>query len=421
MSRSPSVSTSSFSPFRHRDFRLFWTSAFISNSAHWMQQITVPFIVFQMTDSNTWLGAVAFAALVPGLFMTPLAGVIADKVPRRLVLMSTLSVMTVVATLYLILWVNDELTPWRILLLALVQGFAAGLQVANWQSFVPLLVPRSDLLAAVRLNSIQFTASRAIGPVVGAILLSLIGPGAVFFGNAITYVLLVITVGMVRPRETPSAPGETLREVFRDGVIYVRRRRSLLQAVATAFAISLLGQSLVQLAAGLAGDQYDVGVLGLAGLITATGFGSVGAAAFAVVYGDRIPRSTVAMRGLLVYAAGPIIAGMTTFYAFGLAGYFFLGAAHLTVAIALNTSIQIQVSEDVRGRVMSIYLLGIFAGQPIGAFVGGRLGDVLGLRFVYISYGLLLLVYALVIARLRFNGLKALDANHDILEEPTPS
>ena len=412
---------SSFSPFRHRDFSLFWSAALISNSAHWMQQITVPFIVFDMTDSNTWLGAVAFAALLPGLFLTPISGVIADKVSRRLVLMLTLTVMTLVATAYLVLWVNDQLTPWRILALALIQGIAAGFQVATWQSFVPLLVPRTDLLPAVRLNSIQFTASRAVGPLVGAVLLALVGPGAVFFGNAVTYLLLVAVVAAVRPRAAPSAAGEAVGEVFREGLEYVRRRRSLLQAVATAFAISLLGQSLVQLAAGLAGEQFDVGALGLAGLVTATGIGAVAAAGFAVLYGDRIRRSEVAMRALVLYAVGPIIAGLTTIYLFGLLGFFLLGAAHLTVAIALNTSIQIQVAERVRGRVMSIYLLGIFAGQPIGAFIGGRLGDLFGLRVVYVGFGLLLLAYVLLVVRLRFNSLRLLDVDHDILEDAAPA
>lgn len=412
---------SSFSPFRHRDFRLFWSSAFISNSAHWMQQITVPFIVFEMTDSNTWLGAVAFATLIPGLFMTPLGGVIADKVSRRLVLMGTLTIMTLVAATYLVLWLNDELTPWRILILALVQGVAAGLQLSNWQSFVPLLVPRSDLLPAVRLNSIQFTASRALGPLIGAALLTTVGVGAVFFVNAITYLLLVAVIAAVKPRTAPSAAGENLREVFKDGLDYVRRRRPLVQAIVTAFALSLLGQSLVQLAAGLASEQFDVGATGLAGLVTATGLGAVGAAGFSVIYGDKIRRSTVAVRGLIVYGAGPIIAGLTTYYFFGLVGYFFLGAAHLTVAIALNTSIQIQVEESVRGRVMSIYLLGIFAGQAIGAFLAGRIGDLFGLRLVYVGYGVLLLLYAVFIARLRFGGLRLLDADHDTLTDGAPT
>lgn len=420
MSDAAPARPSSFSPFRHRDFRLFWTSAFVSNSANWMQQITVPFIVFELTDSNTWLGAVAFATLVPGLFMTPLAGVIADKIPRRLVLMATLSVMTLVATAYLVLWLSDELTPWRILGLALIQGIAAGLQVANWQSFVPLLVPRTDLLPAVRLNSIQFTASRAIGPLLGAGLLAFIGPGAVFFGNAITYVILVFVVSVVRPRAAPAATGDNLREVFREGLDYVRRRPALLQAVTTAFAISLLGQSLVQLSAGLAGDQYGVGAVGLAGLITATGIGAVTASVFAVLYGDRIPRSTVAVRALLIYSLGPILAGLTAVYFLGLVGYFMLGAAHLTVAIALNTSIQIQVAEGVRGRVMSIYLLGIFAGQPTGAFVAGRLGDLFGLRIVYVGYGLLLMTFAAVV-RVRFHGLRLLDANYDTMEGQPPA
>lgn len=413
----PPESPSSLRALRHRQFAVFWLTAIVSNSANFMQQLTVPFIVFELTDSNTWVGAVAFAALIPGVVLTPVSGVLADRLPRRTIILVTLSVQTLVATGFLVLWLADALTPWRIVILSLINGVVVGTQIAAWQSLVPLLVPRHDLLAAVRLNSAGFTASRALGPMVGAGLLAAIGPASVFFANAATFVLLLAVVVKLRPRQAPAAPPERIATVFRSGFAYVRARGSMLLAVATGFTIAFFGMSLVQIAAGLAKEDFGVGKSGLAGLVTATGIGSVLSSIVIISGGDAFRRSRMALGGLVVYGLGPLIIVSTTNYIVGLAGFLVLGAAHVTVAIALNTALQIQVAEEMRGRVISIYMMGVIGGLPVGAFVGGRLGDLVGLRTVYVGAGIFLLAYSLL-AALVFDRLGALDDEHT---EPVPA
>ena len=410
------AATSQWSVFRHRDFTLFWSAALVSNSAQWMQQLAVPILMFELTDSNTWVGAAAFSILIPGFLLNPVAGVIADRASRRVVMMFTLSAQTFVTIGFAILWANDALTPWAIISLGLCQGLASGIQIAAWQSLVPLLVPQEHLLTAVRLNSAQFIAARALGPLVGVVILAVIGIGTVFIVNGITFLILLAVVAIIKPRPTSPPSSEPPMKVFKEGLSYVAARRPLLQAIWVGFTISFFGQALVQIATGLARQDYEVGDTGLAGFYTAVGIGSVIASLVLIAVGDNLPRSRVALAGYAVYSVGIILAAATTNYVTGLGGFFMMGIAHVTIAISVNTAVQIQVSEAVRGRVMSIYLMSIFGGIPLGAFAWGRLGDLFGMRWVYLMSGFMMAIF-LLFAVFVLKSLKEIDANEDAAEQ----
>lgn len=412
----PPATVSQWSIFRHRDFTLFWSAALVSNSAQWMQQLAVPILMLDLTDSNTWVGAAAFSILIPGFILNPVAGVIADRASRRVVMMFTLSAQTLVTVGFAILWANDSLTPWTILILGMCQGIASGIQIAAWQSLVPLLVPPEHLLTAVRLNSAQFIAARALGPSVGAGILAVLGIGTVFIANGATFLILIGVVAIIRPRQTAPPSSEPPMKVFKEGLRYLAARRPLLQAIWVGFTISFFGQALVQIAAGLARQDYKVGDVGLAGFYIAVGVGSVIASLVLIAVGDNLPRSRVALVGYSLYSAGIVLAAATTDYVTGLGGFFIMGMAHVTIAISVNTAVQIQVSEAVRGRVMSIYLMGIFGGIPLGAFLWGTLGDLFGMRWVYLMAGFLMAMF-LLFAIFPLKGLREIDANEDAAEQ----
>lgn len=403
---------------RHRDFAIIWWSALVSNSGQWMQQVALPFVVYDLTKSNAWLGRVGFASLVPALALTPIAGVVADRIPRRAILLCTTIVQAGVAVALWALWVTGELTPWRIFALSLVSGISAGVQVPSWQSFIPLLVPRESLLPAVRLNSMQFTAARAIGPAGAAAVLAVWGPGGAFLVNAASFALVLTALSVVRPRAVPTQTrGVSLGRVLREGLRYVRARATVMQAMAVSFVISFFGQSLIQLAAGIADEEYGVDARGLSLLIAATGTGAIVASVFVVIRGDFVRRSRMALTGLGFYCVGVALIGTAPTFALGMLGFFINGAAHVQVAIAMNTSIQIQVAEEIRGRVLSIYLMGVFAGMPFGALIGGILGDLVGLRPVIVGYAVAMAAF-LVLCLTAFGRLEHLDVDHDVLAEP---
>ncbi len=405
---------SSLAAFHSRDFTLFWFSALISNSAQWMQSVSVPIIIFDMTDSNAWVGSVAFTLLIPAFLLTPYAGVLADRVPRIKVLRYTIAVQFLTAMSFMMMWQLGYLTPVWILGLSLIQGVCAGLQIPNWQALVPQLVPQEHLFSAIRWNSVQFTASRAFGPLAGSLILSTRGAGAVFLTNALTYLVLMLALLTMYPRLNPASTTQKAMAAFKEAVRYVLDRPAISQAVLSAFAISFLGQSIVQLAAGLGSERYSVGENGVAGFVTASGIGTIIGSGLIIAYADRYLRSRVVMVGLAFYAFGPVLVGISTIYIVGLAGFFVSGIAHMAVGISLNTSVQAQIPEYVRGRIISVYLMGVFGGLPLGALVGGRLGDLFGLEKVFLGYGAGLVLY-LVLVILVFSRHRLLDSDTDTI------
>ena len=396
--------------FGYRDFALFWTAALISNSANWLQNVVVPFLMLELTDSNGWVGLASFASLFPAFLLTPIAGVLSDRLPRRLILIATQTVQGLVAVSYFVLYQSDHLDRTWILALQFVSGISAGFQVSAWQAFVPLLVPREHLLTAVRLNSVQFTVARALGPLAAIALLGVFGTGLAFAVNAATFALVALAVALARPRQVMGVTSsESIRTVFRDGLRYVRQHASLRQAAATGFIISFLGQPLAfALAPGLAAGVYDNGDTGQRLLLLALGSGALLMSIWIVGRSGRYPRSLVTMGGLTAYAAGVVLVGLTPWFAVGMLGFFINGMAHLTVAVSANTTIQLQVDDRIRGRVVSIYILGVLGGLPTGALVGGVLADVIGLRPVIVTMGLLMALYT-VYAKRRLDGLRSFD------------
>ncbi|HEV8295653.1 MAG TPA: MFS transporter [Acidimicrobiales bacterium] len=395
---------------RHRDFALFWTTALVSNSAAWMQMVAVPAKLWKLTGSATWLGAASMASLLPAVLLTPLAGVLADRTSRRLILIVTQNGQMLFAFAFWVLYLADELTPWRMLGLLLGNGVVSGIQVAAWQSFVPTLVPREDLIDAVRLNSVQFQAARAIGPGVGALAVSFFGIGTAFLLNAVTFVPVVIAVMVARPRQAMSArAGEPMRHALAEGFRYTWSRSALRRAVLTALAVSAMGQMVIALAAGISGEIYGhSGTGGNAGLVAALGAGSLVSGLFILTRGDRIARSHMAIVGLAIYVVGILLVPLTTSYRVGMVAFAVCGLAHIPVATSLNTFVQSSVPDEIRGRVLSFYLLGVMIGMPTGALLLGRIGDLIGLRETLVLDAIAFAAFFTIIV-LRFGRLQFVD------------
>ncbi len=399
--------------FRSRDYRVFWCAAIVSNSGSWMQMITVPFVLLRMTHSATWVGFAAFMAFGPALAMGPLAGSLADRYPRQRIVLATQALMMLAAFGLFVLWVTDTATPETIVILLFVSGVGSGLGIASWQSFIPQLVPAEHMLSAVRLNSVQFTAARAFGPALAGLVLAEFGPSAAFLFNAVTYLLVVVALLAISPRviELPEVTTSPL-EHFRAGVRYVRERRALVLPVVTIFVVSFFGSSVIQLCAPLARRVFDVGKAEYGFMVAAFGVGAVFGTVLTVAFGDRIRLSRLAMIGLVLFAAGEILLGGAPEYPVGLVGLFAMGFAYMFIAVSLNTSIQARVEESHRGRVLSIFLMSLLAGLPLGALFGGVVADLTGLRATVIGGGSVLLAFA-VFAAFVYDSMEPLNGSID--------
>jgi MFS family permease len=412
---------SALSSLRHRDFAIFWTAALVSNSGTWMQTITVPYVLFQLTHSNTWVGAGAVFSFVPGLLVGPLAGTLADRFERRRIIFCTQSVSMVIAVLLWWLWVAGQTTPWRLALLLLVSGTASGLNIAAWQSFFPLLVPAEDLMSAVRLNSMQFTAARAFGPAAAGLVLRMWGPGGAFLGNAVSFVLVLSALTVIHPRRQEiTAQRRPFVEEYSLGFQYLRERTAMVEAVVTMIFMALLGSSVVQLAVGFTQQEFNREESAYGFLIAAFGAGAIVGSVALLAVADRVRRSRATLTGITLEIVGVLLLSAAPTYGYGVIAIAVMGAAWVTCGISLNTTIQSKVADEFRGRVMALYLMGLQAGTPVGALVLGRLGDRYGLRPVVRGSGLLLGVY-LAFAVVVLRGLRSFDGDAVVVPSYTPA
>jgi len=392
---------SSLGALRHRDFALFWVAAAISNGGSWMQMVAVPALLYDLTGSSTWLGVSSMASLFPAVFLTLHAGVLADRMSRRSILLVTQTVQMSCAFGLWGFYLADAIRPGLIVIIGLVGGIATGFQTSAWQSFVPLLVPEEELLDAVKLNSVQFTLARAIGPGLAGVVITTMGTGAAILINAMTYFLVIGVLFICNPRQSIVAPnGATVSEVLRDGGRFVWRNRPLRLAVFLAFVTSLCGQALQHVAPAIADRIFARPSTDNAGLLVALGLGALASSILSVAIGDKLRPSTRVMVALVLFTGSTALIALTSNYNVGLMAYFIGGLAHLQSAVALNTLIQGTVPDHLRGRTMSFYVLGILAGIPLGAFALGRLGDIFTMRVaVYIDAAVFLSLIVLLIGR----------------------
>jgi MFS family permease len=391
------VRGSSFGILGQRDFGLFWAAALISSAGSWMQMIAVPALMYEITGSATWVGAVSTAGTLPTLFLTPYAGVLADRVsPRPFLGAVQLGQMTVALALYLGYQTGD-LDRWPVLVLIALNGCANALLMPAWMIFLPQLVPPERLPDAVRLNSMQFTAARIFGPTTAAVVIALGSLELAFLLNALSFVAVLGALAVVRPRhvERPVVTARALA-VFVEGVRYVAARPSIRVAVMVAAVSATLGMSLQQQAASVASELYDRPSTDNAGLVTASGIGSVIVVALVVSLGGRARASTFVVLCTAVYAVGSFTMVATDRYGVGLVGYALNGFASSGTALTMNTTVLTHADPRFRGRAISFYLLAVMAGIPLGAMGAGLVADHLSMRVAVLGMATLMVVHLVV-------------------------
>lgn len=394
-----------------RNFAIYFWSTMISNAGSFMQGTTVPFVLYEMTKSNSWVGFGSVGALIPSLLVSPLSGTLADRFSRREVLIWANALQFVVAIALALLSAAGDLTPWLIIGLVAIGSVGAGFQYSSAQSMPAVLLPSSQLLQGVRLNSVGFTSSRAIGPSFAGLMLWISGATTTFALNAVSFVVVIVGLWFVRVTEThrPDHPA-SWRTEFLEGIRYVRHRAALRLIVLTAFVGAFFGQSMAQLAAGLARSDFGAGKSGIAWLGTVYGVGTLASSLILVLYGDRIRRSVMVRLGLTLFCIGISISISTSRLAIGLVGFLVAGMAHSLTGISLNTSIQVQIDDSYRGRAVTAYLMALLAGMPLGALFGGLISDQIGLRPTLGAFAAVIALY-LGYAEFTRGALTALDAN----------
>ena len=408
-----------FRALGHRNFRLFFAGAFLSNAGTWMQTVAQSWLVLQLTDSGTWLGVDTFVATAPGLVLTLVGGVIADKVDRKRLLIYTqagagLSALALAALVWegAIRWEGAARRPgdvWMVLVLSFVTGCCWALSGPSYQAITVDLVGREDLANAIALNSSQFQLARVAGPTLAAVTLHVFGMAGCFLANGLSYVAIVAALARVRFEKRGAAPSEPVggvrvgvarRSMWNDlaeGFRYVRGRPRVSAVLLCSTVVCLFGSPYIVLLPLFARNVYGWGEAGLSLLMGTAGAGAL-VGALVLAYLGEVRRKGLVLLACMLSAGTCITAfASATSPRLAVPLLFATGISMVTFFALGNTLVQQLVTDEMRGRVMSMWILTFIGTLPVGSFLSGAAADRFGPRPTLAACGLVVLAFGLTL------------------------
>lgn len=374
--------SSTFASLKYRNYRLWFAGALVANIGTWMQRVGQDWLVLTdlSDDSGLAVGITTALQFAPTLLLSAWAGVLADRVNRRKLLMVTQGAQGVLAFGLGALVLSGHAQLWHVYLFATALGVVAALDQPVRQTFVAELVPAGRLSNAVGLNSTSFNAARLIGPGLAGLLIAAVGTGWVFLINGVSFAATIVALLLMRTadlRPMPVAP--RAKGQIREGIRYVRGRSDILVIMVVIGVVSTFGLNFQMTSALMARAEFGKGAgeYGILGSVLA--IGSVAGALLAA----RRERPRVRLVIGAAFAFGVttgVLALMPTYVSFAVA-CIPVGLASLTMLTAANTTIQMSTDPAVRGRVMSLYMMVMLGATPIGSPVVGWIGETFGPRW----------------------------------------
>jgi MFS family permease len=402
-----------FRALSHRNYRLFWTGAFLSNIGTWMQAVAQGWLVLQLTDSPFWLGLDGFMALAPGMVLTLAGGVFADLVDRRRLLLYTQVVagaaafgLAVLISTGVIHKASDiwSSNVWMILVFSFVTGCCMSLAGPSYQAMTFDLVGREDLANAVALNSTQFQLSRVIGPVFAGVGFRLFTLAGCFYANGLSFIAVVVALSMVRfDQPGRSAAAEKVRPVrdrralwheLIEGFRYVRNRPRVFTLLSISAVNSLFGAPYLTFMPIFARDIFHLGATGLAWMMGTAGAGAFFGALVLAYLGDFKRKGRSVLGGALAFGVCLIAFSLSTRLTVSLIFLFGVGVSIVTSVAVTNTLLQQLVTDRMRGRVMSMFILSFIGSMPIGNLIAGIASHRFGAPHTLAAGGLAVVLYA---------------------------
>jgi len=375
-----------------RNYRLYASGAVVSNVGTWMQRVAQDWLVLQLTHNNgTALGITTGLQFLPILLLSPYAGLIADRFPKRRLLQVTQLMLAGPALVLGLLAVTGVVQTWHVYLLAFVFGIGSAFDAPARQSFVSEIVGQDDLTNAVGLNSASFNLARMIGPAVAGLLIAALGSGvsatgAVILLNAASYGAVILALQRMHQRELhPAKPADRHPGMIREGVGYVLARPDLMLVLTIVFFAGTFGLNFQLTSALMATEVFHKGAGEYGILGTTLAIGSL-AGALLAARRTRI-RHRLVILAALSFGAAEIVAGLLPSYLAFAVWTPVLGLASLTMITSANASFQVSVAPAMRGRAMALYLMVFMGGTPIGSPIVGWVGQTFGARWTLVGGG----------------------------------
>jgi len=365
------------SALTYRDFRLVWTGAFLSTIGTWMQQVAQSWLMLTLAGASSafYLGLDSFLGQAPILLLTLVGGVVADRLDRRHVLMGSQVIQMSTALTLTALVYTGHIRIWHVLTLSIITGVAQAFGGPAHHSLMPSLVDKEHLPNAIAFNAIQFNLARVIGPLLAGAALTAFGMVACFGLNGLSFLAVIVALLMLRARPPLTATGRSLKDEMKSGFAYVRSTPSMVGLATLGFMGTFLGSPLLTFLPLFAKDVLGGDVAQYTHLMSWAGAGAV-VGAMGVAWLGKFQHMGRAVLGLQVALGTVIVLFANTRLPLANALLLFAGGACMVMVFAtLQSLVQLRAPNELRGRVMSIYMMAFRGGMPLGSLAGGWLAN----------------------------------------------
>lgn len=384
-----------FRAFRHRDFRLMWMGACASTIGTFVQQFAQSWLVYDLTKNPFYLGLDLFLGQLPIILFSLVGGVFADRLDRRRMLLGSQYIQMICAFVLAALFFTHLVRIWQILSLSFMVGLGQSFGGPAYSALLPTLVPAEDLANAIAMNSIQFNLARVLGPAIGGLAYVTVGATWCFTLNGISYPAVIASLAMIQARFVPQKSKEPILKSMQEGLRFIREREGLPALVFLAFFTTALGFSLTGFLPVIVQTVFHQGAQTYQLLLVCSGAGSV-VGGLIVAASEKLKEQGFVVLCTLI-GLGATIAGfaLSRWLPLSCLLIFMSGVAIMASASLMLSLVQLIVSDQMRGRVMSVYNLAFRLGIPVGSLALGKVIPIIGVSLALAISGLSLIAVTL--------------------------
>ncbi len=390
-----------FRSLKYRNYRLYFIGQSLSLTGTWMQSVAMGWLVYRLTGSAWMLGLVAFASQIPGFFLTTVGGVLADRYNRHRILILTQSLSMLQATLLAILVLTGRMEIWHLMVLGLFLGTINAFDMPTRHAFVvELLDDRQDIGNALALNSSMINVSRLIGPSIAGILIATVGEGICFLLNAVSFLAVISSLLLMKITPVVKPPDSTtVWQQMKTGFSYVFGFAPVKYLITLLAFVGLVGMPYATLLPIFAKDILHGNSRTLGFLMGASGIGALGGVVFLARRKTVLGLGKVIVMASSLFGLGLIGLAVSTVFWLSLVFMLIIGFGMMVQWVSCNTILQTMVEDDMRGRVMSFYVLSFLGVTPPGNLLAGSAAGWIGANYTLLTAGVLCLLAALLFAR----------------------
>ncbi len=384
-----------FKAFQYRDFRLMWFGACTSSIGTWMQIVAQGWLIYNLSHSPFYLALDQFLGGIPIFLFSLIGGVVADRAQRRKILMVSQFIQMGCAALLTLLVVLGVVHVWQILALSCITGLAQAFGGPAYQALIPTLVDREDMPNAIALNSIQFNMAVTIGPALAGQALAKLGEKWCFGLNAVSFLAPVITLMLISDKFTPTRVKESVLSSLKQGIAYVRQQNSMEALTVLAFCMTALSMPMRTYIPVFVKDIFQRGPETYGNLLSLMGVGSIIGSLTIAGLGNIKNKGRVALNTMMCLGAAISVFSLSRSLPLSYFMLLLVGASMMVVFATVTSLVQLITTNEMRGRVMSVYNTAFRGGMPMGNLISGWLVPVFSAPIVLGVNGFILILVAL--------------------------